>query len=357
VTVVAGGGGSPEDTQPLRARLVEPAGIGFDSSGNLWFSEAGTGWLRRLSTSGELFTLKLDLMEPRGLKVAPDGSVYVCEAGAGRVLQVMPDGKWWPIAGNGEPGNSDAEMPALDAPIVQPMDLWISTNGRILIADAAGARIRELVPSETAPPVPPPAPITQPNISALHAATLLEQEIAPGQLVLIRGEDFTDGAVISIGGRPSATLSVSKTEMVAQTPPDIAAGVAELALSTGGKERAKTAVKIAPSAPGLFTVKGGSGQAIAINEDGTLNSPVYPAPRGSIISLYGTGHGAGAIDALVSISGISAEVLYAGPAPGQPGVFQINSRTPSGFAPSGVVPLAVTINGKSVQTGLTIVTR
>jgi trimeric autotransporter adhesin len=355
VTVVAGGGGSPEDTQPLRARLAEPAGIGFDSSGNLWFSEAGTGWLRRLSPTGELLTLKLDLKEPRGLKTAADGSVYVCETGAGRVVQVMPDGKWWPIAGNGEPGSSDTEMPALDASMMQPVDLWLSPNGRILIADAAGARIRELVPTEAV--IPPPAPITQTSISAVHAATLAEQEFAPGQLVVIRGEGLVDDTVITVDGRPSVKLSVKKNEIIAQMPPAIATGVVELALSYHGKENAKTAVTIAASAPGLFAVKGGSGQVIAVNEHGTLNSADDPAPRGSVVSLYGTGQGVTEIAATVTISGIDAEVLYAGPAPGQAGVFQINARTPSGFAPSGVVPLAVTINGKSVQTGLTIVTR
>ena len=354
VTVVAGGGGSPEDTQPLRARLAEPSGIGFDSSGNLWFSEAGTGWLRRLSPAGEMLTLKLELKEPRGLKVATDGSIYVCETGARRVLQVMPDGKWWPVAGNGEPGSSDEEMPALDAPLTQPTDLWLDSKGHILIADTAAGRIREIVPSET---VAPPAPITESTITAVHAATLAEQEFAPGQLILVRGHGLTADAVINVDGRPSTTLSAKNNEIVALMPAGIGAGVVELALSHGGKERAKTTVRIAALAPGLFAVKGGTGHAVAVNEHGTLNSVDDPAPRGSIISLFGTGQGAGGIEAMVTIGGIDAEVVYAGPAPGQTGVFQINARTPSGFAPSGVVPVAVTIKGKSVQTGLTIVTR
>ena len=266
----------------------------------------------------------------------------------------MPDGKWWPVAGNGEPGSSDEEMPALDAPLTQPTDLWLDSKGHILIADTAAGRIREIVPSET---VAPPAPITESTITAVHAATLAEQEFAPGQLILVRGHGLTADAVINVDGRPSTTLSAKNNEIVALMPAGIGAGVVELALSHGGKERAKTTVRIAALAPGLFAVKGR-------NRTGGRRQRAWDAqfsgrPRAArfIISLFGTGQGAGGLEAMVTIGGIDAEVVYAGPAPGQTGVFQINARTPSGFAPSGVVPVAVTIKGKSVQTGLTIVTR
>jgi uncharacterized protein (TIGR03437 family) len=235
-----------------------------------------------------------------------------------------------------------------------PVDVWIGSGGRIIVADASAARIRELVPTEAVAPTP--SPIVARKISILHAATLLEQSIAPGQLVVVRGDDLIDDGhilpaetEITFDGRPAAVLSVSKGEIIAQLPVTLAAGIAEVVLSHRGKERGRLVVSVAAVAPALF--------ALAANEDGTRNSVADPAPRGSIVTLYGTGSGAESIQALVTVGGIDADVVYAGPAPGQPGVFQVNARTPAGFAPSGVVPLTLVLNGASAQAGLTIVTR
>jgi uncharacterized protein (TIGR03437 family) len=44
--------------------------------------------------------------------------------------------------------------------------------------------------------------------------------------------------------------------------------------------------------PGIFRLQiGQSAQAVAINQDGTLNGPTNPASRGSVVALWGTGYG------------------------------------------------------------------
>src|SRR5690606_36216774 len=51
-------------------------------------------------------------------------------------------------------------------------------------------------------------------------------------------------------------------------------------------------VTVSPTRPGLFTFsQNGVGSAVAVNEDGTFNSPESPAARGSVVTLYGTGQG------------------------------------------------------------------
>jgi uncharacterized protein (TIGR03437 family) len=90
-----------------------------------------------------------------------------------------------------------------------------------------------------------------------------------------------------------------------------------------------------------------SGPAAALNQDGSINSSANPAPAGSIIVLYATGAGVmnpplqnGTVVAdttpkpvlpvSVLFAGVSAEILYAGPAPGLvAGVLQINARIPN----------------------------
>ena len=45
--------------------------------------------------------------------------------------------------------------------------------------------------------------------------------------------------------------------------------------------------------PGIFRLQiGQSAQAAAINQDRTLNGPMNPAARGSVVAVWGTGYGA-----------------------------------------------------------------
>jgi uncharacterized protein (TIGR03437 family) len=119
--------------------------------------------------------------------------------------------------------------------------------------------------------------------------------------------------------------------------------------------------------PAIFHPGTSTGQAIALNEDGTLNSLSNPAPRGSIVALWGTGGGqfnpagvTGGLNPLNALGGFpqavhvgignflpraDAEVLYAGPSPGaSSGVFQVNFRIPTTLV-SAITFLNVTIAG------------
>jgi uncharacterized protein (TIGR03437 family) len=127
---------------------------------------------------------------------------------------------------------------------------------------------------------------------------------------------------------------------------------------------------VARVAPGIFTLnKSGSGQGAILNQDGTVNGPDNPAPRGSVVSVYGTGEGQtvppGIDGSLVapsdlrhpvlpvtaSIGGQNADMVYAGSVGNQiSGLFQANVRVPLSIAPGGSVPVMLTIAGSSSQT-------
>ena len=92
----------------------------------------------------------------------------------------------------------------------------------------------------------------------------------------------------------------------------------------------------------------------------------HPAERGQYVQLYGNGLGPvtnqpasgdpALVDPLsvipaetpvtVSIGGESAEVGWAGLAPGFPGLYQINARVPSDLA-AGNQPITVTVRGRT----------
>jgi uncharacterized protein (TIGR03437 family) len=115
--------------------------------------------------------------------------------------------------------------------------------------------------------------------------------------------------------------------------------------------------------PGIFRLQiWQSAQAVAFNQDGTLNGPTNPAARGSVVAVLGTGYGqtdppcqSGGLNlpspyAVPLSPGVSAliyyvnpnpsgfqelaPVQYAGSAPGLVcGVVQINFQVPEDIAP------------------------
>src|SRR5690606_38918967 len=51
-------------------------------------------------------------------------------------------------------------------------------------------------------------------------------------------------------------------------------------------------IAVATASPGIFTAsQNGQGAALALNQDGTVNGPSNPAPRGSVVTFFGTGQG------------------------------------------------------------------
>jgi uncharacterized protein (TIGR03437 family) len=55
----------------------------------------------------------------------------------------------------------------------------------------------------------------------------------------------------------------------------------------------------------------------------------------------------------VTVSGVTAQVAWAGSAPGLVGLLQVNLRVPGGYVPSGAVPLELTV-GAAVSPVMTI---
>jgi uncharacterized protein (TIGR03437 family) len=132
-------------------------------------------------------------------------------------------------------------------------------------------------------------------------------------------------------------------------------------------------VNVVDAVPGVYTNGiGGAGAVTAVNQNGSNNGAVSPAPKGSYIIAYASGLGvvspaltAGAVPPATPtsptvgsvsavIGGISAPITFAGAAPGYPGLYQLNILVPMN-APSGSQELVIYISGKASQTGATVV--
>ena len=130
------------------------------------------------------------------------------------------------------------------------------------------------------------------------------------------------------------------------------------------------------AAPGIYTLnQAGNGPGATLNQDGiTVNSAGAPAAKGSVVSVFMTGEGqttpAGVDGSIIpadgsllkkpnltvtaTVGGIPASVLYAGSAAGEiSGLLQVNLQIPAS-APSGAVPIVITIGNTATQSGVTV---
>lgn len=217
--------------------------------------------------------------------------------------------------------------------------------------------------------------------------------VAPGETVVVHGSGIGPGELqfqpdpsavvdtnlagtqVFFNGIPAPIVYASGTQVAAIVPYG-ASGTAELTVTYAPNQGTASAiVPVTAAAPGLFTAdSSGKGQAAAANFDGSINSASNPAPVGSVVSLLVTGEGQTwpvgldgkpASDPLplpflpvgVTIGGKSANINYAGGAPGLAGVMQIKAEIPTGVSSGPSVPLEVQVGGIPTQAEVTIAVR
>jgi uncharacterized protein (TIGR03437 family) len=208
--------------------------------------------------------------------------------------------------------------------------------------------------------------------------------VAPGGLVSIFGYNLEPLGQVTVLARwqnASGVLQVSVAwvmndalsgeQIDAQLPFELlginsALGVT-ITVEVGSYTSAPFAIQVVPVAPGIFTTTAnGLGQAILVN---TANLQIAtasnPIPRDGTAFFYATGLGAlqpSVADGMASpaspavatptvlVGGITAPVLFAGQAPGYPGVNQINITIPANAPTGNDVPLQIQTADGSLTT-------
>ncbi len=233
--------------------------------------------------------------------------------------------------------------------------------------------------------IAPPAAIT----SLVSAASLVSGTVAPGEIVLITGQTVgpspsVTSTIPAKGSLPTVanpTVAVNTTSVTfngtaapivyagsaataVQVPYEIAGATsANVVLTVGTQVAPAWTVPVAPTAPGLFTINfTGTGQVVALNADGTINSQANPAARGSAIMLFATGEGVttpadtdGIVEAdnsrvptatvAVTFNGISATVGSDTSFPKDvSGVLDLTVTVPTGITP-GLANVVLTAGG------------
>lgn len=167
------------------------------------------------------------------------------------------------------------------------------------------------------------------------------------------------GVQVFFDDLPAPLLYVQSQQINAIAPFEVAGRTTtRMQVMYNGATIGSVDLPVAFANPGLFRLHVGlSNQAAAVNEDGTINGPSNPAKIGSVVSLFGTGFGqsdppgvtgarsplapsryqatvtvfiASSLTAELNGEWAPAEVLYAGPAPGElAGIGQVNIRVPA----------------------------
>lgn len=217
-----------------------------------------------------------------------------------------------------------------------------------------------------------------------NAASYLAGNVSPGELIAISSTRLgiptasatAQNTQVTFDGVKAFLIYVTSTQITAMAPYDIAGkATTQVQVTINGQNAPAVTLNVAPTAPGIFTLSpptgGGPVQAAVINQDGTVNSQSNPAPKGTIISIYGTGEGQtnppggnGAITPAnpampvakitATINGQNAPVLYAGGSPGLlAGVLQVNAMIPS-TVNSGFVQVQINAGGVNSQGGTSV---
>jgi uncharacterized protein (TIGR03437 family) len=239
-----------------------------------------------------------------------------------------------------------------------------------------------------------PSDVGAPQVTAIaNSANFLSGTIAPGELVTIFGANL--GPSVPVGSQVDNTghlpykvsrtkvffngvsaplLYASANQVSAIVPFGIAPAKIQVQVQNGSQFSPNTPVTVAPASPALYSKDGtGGGIGAIINQNDTTNSYGNPAPRGSVITLFATGAGQtnpGGNDGQITsvgaypvpqlpvklfIDGQSADVLYAGAAPGQvQGVIQINARVPAS-ASTGQVNIVLQVGSYSSPNTTTVI--
>jgi len=364
-------------------QLNAPAAVVADNFNNLYVADTGNRRIIQFHLNNLTFewfagtevvgfsgdggpALQANFDDPFGIGVDKAGNVYIADTFNSRIRMITPaTGIISTIAGTGFPGYIGDGGPALDADLYFPHAVAVDSSGNIYIVDTFNQVIRELQPA---------APQVTSN-GIVNAASYAAQ-VSPGALASIFGTSFASaetlaqlplplklaGVSLTVNGQSAPIMAVTPNQINFQVPWETAVGNADVVVSVNGKQSNTATVQVMAAGPGIFS--GAAGRAIIRNADGSLNAATNPAEEGTYVTAYVTGSGPLSSPAqdgmpapssplirstsqvVATIGSATAQIQFAGLAPGFVGLVQVNILVPSGLS-AGNYPLTISIDNQT----------
>jgi uncharacterized protein (TIGR03437 family) len=397
--------------------LISPQGIVVDASFNLYVADAGQNRVLIFSGTRDAppagvtatvvagqgsFASSVAGSGPAGLRVPIDvaldssGNIYVSDLGNNRVL-TFPSLLFLPFSGGAatavtgqrdmsgvSPNWNSTDLLATPEGLSTPQGLYVDRRNTLYVGDAGNNRVLHFLKPAVvvnAAHLQASAPVARGAIVTLFGAGILSPpdagESAPGTpwpVSLASRDVVVDDDIVA------PLFFVGPTQINFQMPSAVPSGTPRIAVRVASTSElvAGGAFPVAVASPGFFTAsQDGKGQGAILNQDQTVNSPTNAAPRGTVVTLFGTGQGAvdppmadgaaapsseplartvaaptsdGAAclnkqpSVCVAIGSTFGDISYSGLAPGFVGLWQINVKIPANALTGAAIPVRAVIN-------------
>ncbi len=316
-------------TNPSAQTLNLPAGIFVDPAANLFVADSGANRVMIFSNTlgapsagypaayvigHDSFNAKLggtgtQMSSPSDVTLDSSGNIYVCDHSYNRIL-IFPSLLFLPASGGtansvigqqnlyGIAVNWDStDGRATPEGLAVPFGVFMDRRDTLYVSDSGNNRVVHFLKPTAVLNVAdyvPGAAVAQGGLAALFGSGLADttsdpQSSAPWSNALAHRSIFVNDTI------PAPLFQVSPGQINFQVPSGANIGQNSISVrfADTGELLAGGTLLVAANSPGFFTLsQNGKGQAAARNQDGiTVNGPSNPAPRGSVISLYGTGQG------------------------------------------------------------------
>jgi uncharacterized protein (TIGR03437 family) len=170
--------------------------------------------------------------------------------------------------------------------------------------------------------------------SVVSAASFAPAPIVPGSLTTILGSNLAGKNVsVTFDGSPAQLLYTSAGQINLLVPPLAAESSTTMLINVDGAASTPEVLPVSPAWPAVFN----NG---VLNQNNGVNGPSSPARSGEVVQIFLTGIPDGAAVSVLTGKGDPLQVPYAGPAPGIPGVQQVNVKLP-GEAGGGSAPITI----------------
>jgi uncharacterized protein (TIGR03437 family) len=316
------------------AKLAFPGQLATDSSDNLFIIDQLNNRIRKVSSGGIITTVagvgtccgtganatNTYIDQAAGIATDAAGNLYVSTPFLEQILKITPAGVLTAVAGNGTGGYAGDGGIALQAEILNPAGLSVTSAGDLYFADEYNSRIRKLT-LDTPTQIVATGGDGQSGVAGTSLAIPLTVQVS-----------FRAG--VGVAGLPITFAITSGTATLSATSSNTdATGTAGVALTLTAVGPVTVTATLAGLPPVTFHLTG------------TSSTPTTPLPT---ISSGGITGGGGSVPAITSLSpGGLATIYGSNLAPAGTAYAVQSSDLVNGVLPTSLIGTCVTVGGIS----------